>query len=158
LQYGPWPKRLAFFLAAMATAFGLGRLYLPGFKQPPFLLRPFEGNPLTADLRRWNRDLGTMQSHPELGVGGPTFAWLVATIMSLKDVHRRRKGKGLNCPLLMVLAGRERVVDNKASHAFAAAMPGVSVVTITQSLHEVLMEQDAVRQEFWAAFDSYIGS
>jgi lysophospholipase len=157
LQYGSWPKGLAFFLAATATAFGFGRAFLPGFDKPPYQLRPFESNPLTSDSRRWERDRRMLQEHPELGVGGPTFAWLVATMLSLKDLHYRRRGRGLNCPVLMVLAGREAVVDNKAAHAFAAQMPGVATVTIAQSLHEVLMENDAVRQEFWAAFDSFIG-
>jgi lysophospholipase len=157
LQYGAWPKGVAFFLATLATAFGFGWCYLPGFKRLPFLLRGFIDNILTSDERRWTRDLRTLEDHPELGVGGPTYAWLVATILSFKDLHGRNKGQGLNCPVLMILAGRERVVDNKAAHSFAAGMPGVSVVTIAQSQHEILLECDAVRKEFWAAFDSYVG-
>jgi hypothetical protein len=35
-------------------------------------------------------------------------------------------------------------------------MPGVSMVTIQQSLHEIMLESDAVRKEFLAAFDSYV--
>jgi lysophospholipase len=156
LQYGRWPKSLAFFLASVATAFGFGWCYLPGLKQPPFLLRPFEDNALTSDVRRWNRDANILQNHKNLGVGGPTFAWLVATILSLKDLHKRRRSQGLNTPVMILLAGRERVVDNKAAYRFAASMPGVSVVTIQQSLHEVMLENDAIRKEFLAAFDSYI--
>jgi lysophospholipase len=157
LRYGRWPKSVAFLLASIATAVGFGWLYLPGFKQPPFLLREFEGNPLTSDKRRWDRDVRTMQEHKTLGVGGPTYAWLVATILSFKDLHTRRKGQGLNCPVMMMLAGREHIVDNAASHRFAANMPGVSVVTIAQSMHEIMLENDVVRKEFLAAFDSYVG-
>lgn len=158
MQYGRWPKSVAFFLASMATAFGFGWCYLPGFKHPPFLLRPFEDNGLTSDARRWNRDAHTLQQHKNLGVGGPTFAWFVATILSLKDLHKRRRSQGLNTPVMILLAGRERVVDNKAAYRFAANMPGVSVVTIQQSHHEIMMENDAIRKEFLAAFDSYVGS
>jgi lysophospholipase len=157
LRYGPWPKGCAFFLASLATAFGFGWVYLPGFKRLPFLLRGFADNILTSDNRRWTRDLRTLEEHPDLGVGGPTYAWLVATMLSFKDLHSRNKGQGLNCPVMMVLAGREKVVDNLAAHRFATGMPGVSVVTIAQSLHEVLLENDAVRKEFWAVFDSYVG-
>ncbi len=158
LQYGNWPKSFAFTLAAIATAFGFGWAYLPGFKAPPFLLRGFEGNFLSSDPKRWARDKQILEEHPNLGVGGPTYAWLVATILSLKDLHSRRKSQGLNCPVMMVLAGRESVVDNRAAHAFVAHMPGVAVVTIQQSLHEIMLECDAVRKEFFAVFDSYIGS
>jgi lysophospholipase len=157
LRYGAWPKSVAFLLATVATAFGFGWCYLPGFKKPPFLLRDFEGNPLTSDRKRWDRDVRTMQDHKTLGVGGPTYAWLVATILSFKDLHSRRKGQGLNCPVMMILAGREHVVDNAASHRFANAMPGVSVVTIGQSMHEIMLENDTVRKEFLAVFDSYVG-
>jgi lysophospholipase len=155
LQYGPWPKPLAFVLAAMATAFGFGWARLPGFSPKPFLLRGFEDNPLTSDRRRWQRDLQTLELCPSLGVGGPTYNWLVATLMSLKDIHSRNKGKGPNCPVMMVLAGLERVVDNKAAHRYAAQMPGVSTVTIAQSLHEIMLENDSVRKEFLAVVDSY---
>ncbi len=158
LQYGRWPKSIAFFLAAMATAFGFGWSYLPGHRQLPFLLRTFEDNPLSSDYKRWSRDMRTLEEHPNLGVGGPTFAWFVAVILSLKDLHKRRRMQGLNCPVMMMLAGKERVVDNTAAFRFAANMPGVSVVTVQHSLHEIMLETDAVRHEFFAAFDSYVGS
>jgi lysophospholipase len=157
LQFGRWPRSIAFLLAAIAVAFGFGWTYLPGFDHPPFLLRGFEGNALTSDTGRWHRDMRTLEANPHLGVGGPTYAWLLATMMSLKDLHKRRRGTGLNAPVMMILAGRERVVGNNASHAYADNMPGVSVVTIAQSLHEVMMEQDGVRKEFLAAVDSYFG-
>jgi lysophospholipase len=156
LRYGKWPKSIAFLLASIATAAGFGWCYLPGFKKPPYLLRDFEGNPLTSDRKRWDRDVRILQNHQALGVGGPTYAWLVATMMSFKDLHTRRKGQGLNCPVMMILAGREMVVDNAGSHRFAASMPGVSVVTIGHSLHEIMLENDIVRKEFLAAFDSYM--
>jgi lysophospholipase len=157
LQYGTWPKSIAYFTGILAAAFGLGSRYLPGFGSAPFLLRGFENNILTSDPKRWKRDRSTLEKHPTLGVGGPTYAWLVATMTSLKQIHSSRKGEGLNCPLLMILAGRERVVDNKAAHRYVANMPGVSVVTIAQSLHEIMMEQDPIRREFFAAVESYLG-
>jgi lysophospholipase len=156
LHYGKWPKGLAFFLAMMATAFGFGGAYLPGFNRPHFLLNGFDGNPLTSDAKRWARDLHMMREHPELGVGGPTYNWLLATMTSLKDLHLRHKGQGLNCPTMIVLAGRERVVDNLATHRYVQTMPGISTVTIQQSLHEILMENDLIRGEFLAAFDSFM--
>jgi lysophospholipase len=156
LNYRGWPKSLAFTLAALATSIGLGWLYLPGYKKPPFLLGKFENNPLTTDQKRWNTAKAVLDAHPALGVGGPTFGWLVATMLSFKDTFKRSKSHVLNCPVLMVLAGREQVVDNRESQAYAAQTPGVAVVTIAQSLHEILHENDAVRREFFAAFDSYV--
>lgn len=157
LHYGSWPKNVAFFLAMLATAFGCGGFILPGFNNPHLLLQGFEGNPLTSDPKRWARDLHTLEQHPELGIGGPTYNWLLATMMSLKDLHSRHKGQGLNCPTLIVLAGREQVVDNLATHRYMQGMPGISTVTIQHALHEMMIESDAVRKEFLAAFDSFMG-
>jgi lysophospholipase len=157
LQYGRWPRGLAFTLAMLATAFGLGGVYLPGFNRPHFLLNGFDNNPLTSDAKRWLRDQRMVEQHPELAIGGPTYGWLLAVMMSLKDLHTRHKGRGLNCPTLIMLAGRERVVDNLATHRYLQHMPGISTVSITQSLHEIMMENDAVRKEFFAAFESFVG-
>ena len=57
----------------------------------------------------------------------------------------------------MVLAGRERVVDNAAAQEFSRRVPGVSLVYIQDSLHEILMERDVIRQEFLAGLYSYLG-
>lgn len=155
-QYGSWPKPVAYLLAAIACAFGLGRLYLPGYAHGPLLLRGFANNPLTSDQRRWERDERTLNEHPKLGVGGPTFAWFFAALMSLEKLNREKRRSGPTCPVLFVTAGRDSVVDTKATQEFANRVPGISQVMIPEALHEILIERDAIRKEFWAAFDSYI--
>jgi lysophospholipase len=157
-QYGAWPKSVAYLLAAATTAFGLGRLYLPGYAHGPFLLRGFANNPLTSDERRWDRDKRTLELQSKLGVGGPTFAWFFAALMSLDKLNREKRRAGPTCPVLLITAGRDRVVDTKATQDFANRVPGISQVMIRDSLHEILIERDTIRTEFWAAFDSYIAS
>lgn len=155
LNYGNWPPAIANVISNILMALGLGSTYVPGYKNGPFLLEKFEGNILTSEERRWARDLRTLYEHPELGLGGPTQAWLNATIRSLRQLHGRSFRSGLMCPVMIVLAGREKVVDNKAAHRFMAQVPGVAHVTLHSALHEILMERDAVRSEFFAVLDSY---
>jgi lysophospholipase len=157
-QYGTWPKPAAYLLAAMACAFGLGRLYLPGYAHGPLLLRGFANNPLTSDKHRWDRDERTLTEHPKLGVGGPTFAWFFAALLSFERLNREKRRSGPTCPVLLVTAGRDSVVDVRATQEFASHVPGITQVMIADSLHEILIERDAIRIEFWAAFDSYIAS
>jgi lysophospholipase len=157
-HYGAWPKPVAHLLAATATVLGFGRMYLPGYAHGPFLLRGFANNPLTTDERRWDRDKRTLDEQPRLGVGGPTFAWFFATLLSLEKLNRQKRRAGPSCAVLLITAGLDRVVDTKATQAFANQVPGVSQVMIADSLHEILIERDAIRKEFWAAFDSYIAS
>jgi lysophospholipase len=154
-NYGSWPPWLAFLLSAMALAAGLGGAVIPGYKKVPFLLSSFDGNPLTSDRRRWERDGRLLKEHPELGTGGPSYSWLNAALRSIKQLGSGAYRNGLTCPVLMVLAGRERIVDNRATQEFIRKVPGIASVTINLSLHEILMENDAVRAEFFAAFDSF---
>lgn len=155
-NYGKWPPWLAFLLSAMALAAGLGSAVIPGYKKSPFLFTSFEGNPLTSDRRRWERDARLLREYPQLGTGGPTYAWLNAALRSIKHLTSACRN-GLSCPVLLVMAGRERVVDNRATQAFMEKVPGIASVTIATSLHEIAMENDGVRAEFFAAFDSFTG-
>jgi lysophospholipase len=157
-RYGKWPPSLAYLLSSMAVGFGFGWAYLPGYKAGPFLLSEFEGNPLTSEVRRWGRDKRMLQQHPDLGTGGPTYGWFNAAVRSIRSITRRAARHGLTCPVLVVLAGREKVVDNRAAISFIDQVPGISSVTINSALHEIMMESDAVRAEFFAAFDSFVGS
>ena len=154
-RYGRWPRGLAYLLSSISMAAGFGWAYLPGYKQGPFLLTPFEGNPLTSDAKRWGRDKRILEEHRELGVGGPTYSWLNAAMRSFRQLGQRAGRKGLTCPVMVVLAGRERIVDNQAVQRFIEQVPGIACVTINSSLHEIMMENDAVRAEFLAAFDSF---
>jgi lysophospholipase len=154
-RYGRWPPWLAALLSSIVLAAGFGWTYLPGYRQGPFLLTGFDGNPLTSDSRRWGRDQRFLEAHPELGVGGPTYSWFNAALRSFKAVQHLAPRKGLGCPLLVILAGRERIVDNRSTQAFIARVPGVACVTIANALHEIMMESDGLRAEFLAALDSF---
>jgi lysophospholipase len=39
---------------------------------------------------------------------------------------------------------------------FAARLKGGHAIVIPGARHEILMERDAIRDEFWAAFDAFI--
>ena len=60
---------------------------------------------------------------------------------------------GLKLPLLVALAGDEKLVDNAASRAFAARHSDVRLIEVAGAFHEILMETDDRRAVFWAAFD-----
>ena len=158
LNYGGWPRWLARFLAYVMVQAGLSWMLLPGMSRLPVMAGEFFANPLTSEPRRWERDSGTLRRYPELSVGGATFGWLNAALDSINHLKDGNFPKGPKCPVLMVLAGRERVVDNTVSQRFARLVPGVSLVYIQDSLHEILMERDVIRQEFLAGLDNYLGT
>jgi len=56
-------------------------------------------------------------------------------------------------PILVASAEQECLVDNASHEAVAAQLPNARHITIPAAKHEILMEQDAARLQFWAAFD-----
>jgi alpha-beta hydrolase superfamily lysophospholipase len=60
---------------------------------------------------------------------------------------------GLRQPLLLVAAGQDRVVSTPAIGAFAVRLRAGSHLVIPGARHELLMEQDRYREQFWAAFE-----
>ena len=59
-------------------------------------------------------------------------------------------------PTLLVTAGRDRVVSNPAIERFAGDLRFGAQIIIAGARHEVLLEDDAIREQFWAAFDAFI--
>ena len=130
--------------------------YLPGFARGPMKRSEFLDNPLTTDRGRWNRDMTTIENFPEITLGGPTFGWLRAAMKSLAELRKWPKGRGPTCPTMIVLAGQDRVVNNVDAREFVQRVPGFSLLTIAHSRHEILMENNMIREKFLAAFDAFM--
>ncbi len=151
--YGSWPRSLAAVLVNVMTLCGLGGVFLPGVTRRPLGRADFPGNPLSEDPWRWQRDSSVLEEAPHLGLGGATFSWLSAARRSLASVARMRQAA---VPVLIVAAGRDRVVSNEAIRRFARKVPGLALTFVPEAQHEILSERDIVRQQFLAAFDSFV--
>jgi lysophospholipase len=154
--FGAWPIGVVRILTGLAKITGLSWVYLPGFNQNPLLRRDFNGNPLTSSKPRWIRDLNTLNANPSLSVGGPTYSWLRAAMVSLDELRRWPRAKGPSCPTMIVMAGKDRVVNNANTRDFVARAPGFTLTTIADSQHEILIEDNDIRQRFFAAFEAFI--
>jgi lysophospholipase len=156
LLYGWWPLPLVRVLIFLSTTLGLGWMFLPRQNREPLGREDFPDNPLTSDRTRWERDAAVLDQAPLLGVGGPTFSWLKAARKSTAALRAMRPRDRFTCPVLMVAGGLDRVVDNEAMHQLAERVPGVSLIVIRESLHEVLTERDEIRNQFLAVFDAFM--
>jgi lysophospholipase len=113
---------------------------------------------VTSDRTRYLRDCRTLAEAPQLGIGGPTFGWLNAAFGAMAELARYSRKTTLRAPVLIVAAGDDRLASSEASRQFARRVPGVAAVTIAGARHEPLMERDELREQFWAAFDSFVGT
>jgi len=153
IVYGAWPRPVVSLLVNGVTLAGRGWFFLPGVRKTPMTRDDFPGNPLTSDRRRWERDSSTLELAPHLGLGGPTFSWLKAARHSLREVA---SGGRPRAPVLIVAASADRVVSNEGIRQLARDVPGIALTFIPGALHEILCERDDIRQQFLAAFDSFI--
>ena len=59
-------------------------------------------------------------------------------------------------PILIVAAGADAVVSDTAIEEFASLLRAGSQLVVVGAKHELLMEQDQFRSQFWAAFDAFV--
>ncbi len=152
----PLPRPVVRTLARLAVLCGLGRVFVPTEPRRPLSEGEFPGNRLTGDLARFVLATRTTDAAPGLGCGGPTFSWLNAAFKAMRDLRRQPLSSLFLAPVLIVAARDDQVVSAEAIRQFARRRPGVAAVFIDRARHELLQERDAVREQFWAAFDTFI--
>lgn len=149
-------RRLARALADALNLIGLGGAFVPGGSGRSLLERPFAGNRLTADPRRYARNAGVVRAAPHLGVGDPTIGWLHAAFRRIEELADPSYAPAVRAPVLIVAAGADRVASTPAIERFAARLKGSSLIVLDHAAHEILHERDALRERFWAAFDAFV--
>ena len=132
-------------------------MYVRNGRDRPLELDPFEGNPITSDPERYNRNRLVLEAAPALGLGSPTIAWLRAALRSIAKLTAPDYPLKVEVPLLLFAAGKDTIVATNAIEEFALRLKVGTHVLFPQSRHEILQETDEIRQRFWAAFDAYLG-
>jgi lysophospholipase len=117
---------------------------------------PFATNKLTTDAARYARNALLVETHPRLGLGGPTFGWLSAACRAIDTVSDPDFISAIQVPILFVGAGSDEVVSTPAIADYARRLRGSTMLTIDGARHEVLQEADFYREQFWAAFDAFV--
>ena len=147
------PKR---FLAEGLEAVGLGGSFAPGGGSDAVWLGPFTGNGLTSDRVRFARVASVLAAAPEIRLGGPTIGWVSAAFRAMRRFEEPNFASVITTPTLIVASGLDRVVDVAAAERFAARMHAGRIVVVDGAEHEILIERDVFRDQFWAAFDAFV--
>jgi lysophospholipase len=148
--------RLVRALAEALDMVGLGTAFVPRGSRKSVLERPFEGNVLTSDPVRYARVAGILEAAPQLGLGDPTVGWLNAAFRVMDEFADAEYPRRTFTPTLVLGAGQDRIVSLLAIERFATRLKVGRLVLIPEARHEILMERDSVRAQFWAAFDAFI--
>ncbi len=147
-------KRLGVrLLGEAATRFGLARYAIPGVKEYSM---DFEGNVLTSDPVRHRRFQELQSAAPNATIREPTYGWIRAATEAMDDLHRKRRFAKLKVPTLIVSAENDALVRSSDHQWLGRQSPLIEVVTIKGALHEIMMERDAIRDQYWKAFDAFV--
>ncbi len=142
-------------IAKIGTMLGLGKSYVLGGGPAPISSRPFSGNPLTSDPVRFER-IRELDEIPGLGLGSPTFGWANAAFRVMERLNDPLYPTALRQPLLIFAAGEDSIASTTATERFAVRLRAGSHLIIPGARHEILMEREVVRAQFWAAFDAFV--
>jgi lysophospholipase len=135
---------------------GLGTAYVPGGSRKATLECGFAANDLTSDPVRFERLARILEAAPQLGLGGPTVGWLNAAFRLMDEFADAEYPRRTLTPTLVLGAGQDRVVPLRAVERFATRLKVGRLIVIPDSKHEIMMERDYIRTQFWAAFDAFI--
>ena len=135
------------------SALGLSARNLPFQTQRRGLPVAFADNKLTSDKTRYARWASYFQSVPRLRVGEPTFGWIAQALKAMAFINRN--AASLKIPGLMVAAGGDQIVTPLSIEDFARKA-GCDFHVVPGAKHELFLERDEMRDEFFARIDQFL--
>lgn len=151
-----YPETAARLAAAAYNIAGRGGDFAWGMAdRDPFKV-DFGGQLVTTDRNRFEATQALLKKNPDLRLAGPTWGFIEAAYRSLAKVNGPGYPESISTPVLIVGAGRDRIVVTEAEANFARRLPHGEYMEIPEAEHEILMEQDSIRAKFWTAFDAFV--
>jgi lysophospholipase len=143
-------------LAPLMTAIGFGEMRVPGQQRLTLAELPFADNPLTGDAARFARNQNLARTRPDLFVGVPTFGWFHAAFRAIAEAEEPDFPPSIAVPSLLVAGALDQVASVAATERFVSLMRAGGKAVLTGGRHELMMERDQVREQFFAAFDAFV--
>ena len=151
----PFPRHINRLTSGLARL-GFGGFFVPQGQRAEVFDRGFEGNVLTSDPARFAAMMAFVRAAPELSLGAPTIGWLHAAFRAMHALDDPAFCRRIRTPMLLVVPGADRVVSVVAMERFARRIKNAALIRIPHARHEILMERDTLRDQFWAAFGAFV--
>jgi lysophospholipase len=148
--------KIAAGTALALRLFGWGRSYLPTGGATSIAKKPFAGNPLTSDPVRYARNAEIAAALGHGAIGDPTVAWMDAAFRFMRKFDDARFPREIRTPTLIVASGADPICATPVTERFAARLKAGRAIVLPGARHEIMMERDEIREEFWAAFDAFV--
>lgn len=122
------------------------------YVQQPGPTETFETNVVTNDRKRWQLQRDLVDAQPQLDLGPVTWGWLGASLDILTKVTKPKVLQAIDIPVFVASATDEALVDNQSHDRVVEALLDCEHITV-DCKHEILMEADEKRAEFWDGFN-----
>lgn len=152
----PLLRKILRVYVRVAITLGLAKRYVPGAHDGRPHKQSFENNQLTSDRKRFDRTNCQLSEQPDLILGGVTHQWLQATFCSIDHICAKGFIERIFCPVLIVAAGNDTIVSLNAQEAIHKRLLHGHLVILENAKHEILVEADEIRKQFWQAFEKFI--
>ena len=134
------------------TSLGAGGQFAPSVEKK-WKRENFKKNPVTHDRERHARGQGLIAEEPRLALAGPTVGWVAAAADATEAFMQPNAFAHIRIPILVASASEEQLVDNASHPQVVEQLPEARHIIINGAKHEILMETDELRDQFWAEFD-----
>lgn len=148
-----WPMRL---VTQWKVRHGHAEEAVWGMAKRDSLTLDFQHQLVTSDLARFQRTRDFLLRHPDLRLGAPTWGWVDAALRATDGMNEPAFAGAIATPSLVFGAGHDLICVTADTRRFASRMRQARYVEITGANHEILMERDIFRAQFWNAFDGFM--
>ncbi len=134
------------------TSLGVGGSFAPSVDRK-WKRENFKRNTVTHDKERHARTQGLVAEEPRLALAGPTIGWVAAAADTTDAFAQSGALAHVRIPVLVVTASQDQLVNNATHATVVEQLPDAQHITIDGAKHELMMERDDYRAQFWTAFD-----
>ena len=138
-----WLAHTMMFIGMTVSRLLARPLYFIG--QGDYAPELFAQNKLMQSQVRYERFRQSQQQYPQTQLGGVTYQWVKAANQALAILNER--ANEIELPVLCLNAQKDTVVDNQLQFSLLQQMPNAQWLSIEDARHEVLFEQDPMRQQ-----------
>lgn len=142
------------FLALRPTSYVPGGCdWYDGYRERIGFKGIFSSDPERYEIQR------AYFTHPDykfLVTGSPTNKWLLDAYLSCQKIQTTGYLEKIDIPVLIGIAGEDRLVDNTYIIAASKRLSNVKIIDIPHSQHEIIMEDDKFRTQFLQEFFTFI--
>lgn len=109
----------------------------------------FEGNMFSTDRARHTMFKDLQKAEPRAALSAPTYGWVREALAASREIHQAGYFDDLKTAILIVTAGDEQRIDASDHPEIASRHKLIAHTTIPGALHEIMMERDELRDQFF---------